>query len=124
MESTPTPPIPTGPISLGALAEAQLAAARGSASGRSARTVHGGHRSVLRQTLLAIAAGNRLDDHDNPGEATLQVLHGRVRLGTATGSQDATAGDLLVIPPQRHNLLALVDSVVLLTVALSAGGDR
>jgi quercetin dioxygenase-like cupin family protein len=106
------------PIPLGTLVETQLTAARESASGRSAHTVHGGRGSVLRQTLLAIAAGNRLDDHDSPGEATLQVLHGRVRLGTATGSQEATAGDLLVIPPERHNLHAIADSAVLLTVAL------
>jgi quercetin dioxygenase-like cupin family protein len=110
------------PIPLGAVVEAQLTAARESPSGRSAHTVHGGRGAVLRQTLLAIAAGNRLDDHDSPGEATLQVLHGRVRLGTATGSQEATAGDLLVVPPERHNLLATVDCAVLLTVALPGAG--
>ncbi|OZM76720.1 hypothetical protein [Pseudonocardia sp. MH-G8] len=109
-------------IPLGTVVEAQLTTARESASGRSARTVHGGRGSVLRQTLLALTAGNRLDDHDTPGEATLQVLHGQVRLGTSTDSQEATAGDLLTIPPERHNLLAVVDSAVLLTVALPAAG--
>ncbi|GAB3982705.1 cupin domain-containing protein [Plantactinospora veratri] len=70
-------------ISLTSLLEAQLTSARESSSGRSARTVHGGHGHALRQTLLALAAGQSLADHDNPGEATLQVLHGRVRLTTA-----------------------------------------
>jgi quercetin dioxygenase-like cupin family protein len=111
------------PIALGALVTAQLGRAREAAGGRSARTVHGGRGSVLRQTLLALTAGNRLADHDAPGEATLQVLHGRVRLGTSTGAQEGTAGDLLVVPPQRHDLLAVVDSAVLLTVAVPAAAD-
>jgi quercetin dioxygenase-like cupin family protein len=31
---------------------------------------------VLRQTVIALAAGQTLDEHENPGEATLHVLHG------------------------------------------------
>ena len=87
-------------------------------SGRSAHTVHGGHEHALRQTLIALTAGSGLAEHDSPGEATLQVLRGRVRLTTAGESAEAAAGDLLVIPPQRHSLEAIDDSAVLLTVAL------
>ena len=43
-------------------------------------TVCGGHEHVLRQTLIALRAGSHLDEHASPGEATLQVLHGRVSL--------------------------------------------
>lgn len=60
-------------ISLTALAREQLAAAHRAASGRSARTVYGGHQHALRQTVVALTAGSSLSDHDSPGEATLQV---------------------------------------------------
>jgi quercetin dioxygenase-like cupin family protein len=103
--------------SLTALARHQLDQARAASSGRSAHTVYGGHEHVLRQTLIALAAGRALDEHENPGEATLHVLHGRVRLMTANTSWDGTTGDLLTIPPGRHSLEALEDTAVLLTVA-------
>ena len=66
--------------SLTALAREHLETARAASSGRSAHTVYGGHEHSLRQTLIALTAGSRLDEHDSPGEATLQVLHGRVSL--------------------------------------------
>ncbi|MFI5896588.1 cupin domain-containing protein [Actinoplanes sp. NPDC051513] len=103
--------------SLTELAEKNLTEARNAHSGRSAHTVHGGHASTLRQTLIALIAGQRLDEHENPGEATLYVLTGRVRLTSGDDGQDAGAGDLLIIPDARHALEALQDSVVLLTVA-------
>ena len=67
-------------LSLTALADEQIAAARASSAGRSARTIHGGHTHALRQTVLALLAGQALGEHESPGEATLQVLVGRVRL--------------------------------------------
>lgn len=104
-------------ISLTALAHQHLQAAKVASSGRSAHTVYGGHEHVLRQTLIALALGRTLDEHENPGEATLQVLHGRVRLTTGDVSWDGAAGDHLVIPDSMHGLEALEDCVVLLTVA-------
>lgn len=103
-------------MSLTALAQEQLAAARAGSAGRSAVTVHGHHDYVLRQTLIALVEGQALAEHDSPQEATLQVLQGRVRLGTADDSWEGGAGDLLVIPPARHDLQALEDAVVLLSV--------
>lgn len=102
--------------SLTALGRQHLAAAKAASSGRSAHTVYGGHEHSLRQTLLALSAGSALDDHDSPGEATLLVLQGRVRLTSPHASWDGTPGDHLTIPPTRHGLQALEDSVVLLTV--------
>ena len=67
-------------ISLTALAREQLVLAQNAPSGRSAHTVYGGHEHTLRQTLIALAAGRKLDEHENPGEATVYVLQGRVRL--------------------------------------------
>ena len=66
-------------MSLTALARQLADKAENSKSGRSARTVYGGHEHVLRQTVIALAAGQRLDEHENPGEATVYVLTGRVR---------------------------------------------
>src|SRR6266568_7682629 len=67
-------------ISLTALARQHLESARSASSGRSAHTVYGGHEHSLRQTLMAMTAGSTMDDHESPGEATLQVLQGRVRV--------------------------------------------
>ena len=70
-------------VSLNHLADEQLATARSATSGRSALTVHGGHDHMLRQTLIALAAGKELAEHNSPGQATLQVLRGRVRVHEA-----------------------------------------
>ena len=100
-----------------ALVREQLrSAAHTASSGRSARTVYGGHEHVLRQTLIALTAGHGLDEHDSPGEATLHVLHGRVRLAAGGVEWDGSAGDLLIVPQERHTLHAIEDSAVLLTV--------
>jgi quercetin dioxygenase-like cupin family protein len=106
-------------VLLTALAPQHLAAAQAAHSGRSAHTVYGGHQHTLRQTLIALTAGTTLDDHESPGEATLQVLHGRVRLTSPDTSWDGRPGDHLVIPATRHGLHAADNSVVLLTVAKS-----
>lgn len=103
--------------SLTALVRHQLELARSASSGRSAHTVYGGHEHALRQTLIALAAGRMLDEHENPGEATVHVLHGRVRLSAGDTSWDGSAGDLLTVPDAPHALAALEDAAVLLTVA-------
>ncbi|MDO3704450.1 cupin domain-containing protein [Micromonospora sp. C28SCA-DRY-2] len=103
-------------LSLSQLAEEQLASAREASSGRSGRSLHPGQHHRLRQTLVALLGGRSLDEHESPGEATLQVLRGRVRLTAGEQSCPGGPGDLLVIPPRRHALHADEDAVVLLTV--------
>lgn len=71
----------------------------------------------MRQTMIALRAGSQLDEHENPGEATVQVLHGRVALTAGEDTWNGSPGDLLVVPNSRHALEAIEDSVVLLTVA-------
>jgi quercetin dioxygenase-like cupin family protein len=106
-------------FSLTALAREQLEIARQASSGRSAATVYGGHEHVLRQTLIALTAGSMLDEHENPGEATLHVLRGRVQLASGDVAWEGTPGDLLIVPDARHSVNAIADSAVLLTVAKS-----
>jgi quercetin dioxygenase-like cupin family protein len=81
--------------------------------------VYGGHETTLRQTVIALVEGAQLAEHDNPGEATLQVVSGRVRLSAGDTSWEGRNGDLLVVPQRPHDLLALTDAVVLLSVGLS-----
>lgn len=102
--------------SLIALARHELGHAIDAPSGRSAKTVVGGHERRLRQTVMALRAGEELSAHENPGEATIQVLTGRVLLRFGDASWNGSVGDLLAIPDGMHSLEAVEDSVVLFTV--------
>lgn len=110
------------PFTLSELAEQQLQRAGEVSSGRSTTTVYGGRDCVLGQIMVALRKGAELAEHDNPGDATVHVLRGRARLGAGESWQDGAAGDLLVVPRTRHNLEALEDTVVLLTIAKHPAG--
>ena len=103
-------------ISLTRLADEQLEAAHASHAGRAAHTIHGGHDHLLRQTVIALTAGNALAEHTAPGQATLQVLRGHVRLRAGDDGWRGEAGDYLLIPRDKQSLHADDDAVVLLTV--------
>lgn len=103
-------------ISLDAIAREQQKKASTASSGRAAATVFGGHEKALRQTVIALTGGSELSEHANPGEATVLVLAGRVKLVSPDASWEARRGDLLAVPDARHTLLALEDASVLLTV--------
>ncbi|KAF4405057.1 MULTISPECIES: LuxR family transcriptional regulator [Streptomyces] len=105
-------------ISLRATAEEQLGAAHQASAGRSAVTAVGDNGGRLRQTVIALRGGERPTEHESPGEATVLVLTGRVRVSAGEeGVTEGTNGDLIVLPDDRHSLEVLEDSVVLLTVA-------
>lgn len=110
-------------VSIANLVAEQLDLALKSSQGRSAHTIHGGHDQHLRQTVLALRAGSQLAEHESPGEATLQVLHGDVELTVGADSWAGSAGDLVAIPIERHALNALTDAAVLLTVCKSEVGS-
>ena len=86
-------------------------------------TVYGGHEHGLRQTLIALAAGRLLAEHHNTGEATVQVLRGRVRMHSNGDCWDGRPGDLLIVPRAAHDVEAVEDAVFLLTVT-KPGGRR
>ena len=103
-------------VSLDAIAREQQKKASSASSGRAAETVYGGHEKSLRQTVISLTGGTELTEHENPGESTVLVLAGRVRLSSAEVSWEGRRGDLLTVPDARHSLLALENSSVLLTV--------
>lgn len=98
---------------LAALADEHLAKARTDAHGRSAHVVI--HDGVLRQSVIALVSGTTLDEHNAPPAASLQVLRGRVAFTAGGRSEELSAGELHMIPKERHGLTALEDAVVLLT---------
>ena len=106
--------------SLTELAQSQLSGAREASSGRASVTVFGGRDHDLRQTVVALAEGRSLGEHESPGDASLQVLLGTVRMTAGAEVWEGGPGDYVVIPPHRHDLHADSDAVVLLTVATRA----
>lgn len=100
------------------LIEIHLAAARADERGRSAeRLLHDG---PLRQSILALAAGTELAEHNAPDAASLQVLVGRVRI-TGREPAEVGAGGLVVLTHERHAVVALEDSAFLLTTVTGVG---
>src|SRR5690554_5695322 len=103
--------------SLTALSRELLEDALRSSSGRSSRTVFGGHERVLRQTVVTLAAGQSMTEHVNPGEATIYVLRGRITLTAGPTTWHGMTGDHLIVPDLPHSVDATEDSAILLTVA-------
>ena len=62
------------------------------------------------------SVGNQ--DAPIPGPAAMLVLSGTARLAAGEDWVDVTAHQLFAIPPRRHSLHAVTDTVVLLSVAL------
>jgi quercetin dioxygenase-like cupin family protein len=110
-------------IALGALGDRLLAEAASASNGRCAVTIHGGHVNSLRQTAIGLAAGHTLNEHENTGEITLQLIRGRARVVAASGDAQLVAGDYVVIPPEWDSFEALEDTVVLLTAAVQGMPD-
>jgi quercetin dioxygenase-like cupin family protein len=103
--------------SLMTLADGLLRQALSVSSRRAVCRVDGGRPHLLYQSVIALARGQSFDGHDNPGEASVQVLRGRVRVIAGDDASDGSPGQLLIVPGVQHSLTALQDAVVLLTVA-------
>ncbi|WP_394551967.1 cupin [Agromyces sp. MMS24-JH15] len=98
------------------LATTHLAAARADEHGRSAELIL--RDGPMRQSIIALRSGVELAEHNSPAAASLQVLVGRVRV-TGQEVSEVAAGRLDVLTHHRHAVLALEDSVFLLTTVTS-----
>ena len=99
---------------LATLTQTHLDAARTAANGRSTELIVHDHQ--LRQTVIALTQGQALSEHNAPPAATIQVLHGSVRITAPSGSEDVVrAGELAQLRHERHAVEALEDAAFLLT---------
>jgi len=109
-------------VNLLEIATTQLAQAQQADSGRHSQTVYGGRENELRQTLICLIEGHELNEHDSPGEATVQVLVGAIDITTNDAVTRLAPGDFYVIAPTRHSVMAASDAAFLLTVATRGRG--
>lgn len=105
-----------GPVDLRRSAAHLLETAKGLDSGRSARTLTPGDGAPLKQTLLALEAGQQLQEHRAPGPTTLLGVEGTAVLTHDGGIVTLTEGVWAPCPQGPHALEAVSDAVVLLTV--------
>ncbi|WP_298457541.1 cupin [uncultured Cellulomonas sp.] len=99
---------------LATLAETHLAAALAAGKGRSAELIVHDHQ--LRQTVIALADGQSLSEHNAPPAATLQVLRGSVKVTAHDGGDVVVReGELVQLTHERHGVDALEDAAFLLT---------
>ena len=113
----------TSPLS-GPFAEIDLAAELAAlerepawtASGHNAKTLI--KYPTLRVVLIAIRQGGRIPGHETEGRITIQTVSGHVRVHAADRVFDLAAGRLLALDRSvRHDVEALADSAVVLTIA-------
>lgn len=98
------------------VAEDLLSTARDSKARRAASTLYGGRDAILRQTMIALLSDVDLAEHESPPEATIHVLRGSVQLRGVGREWELGTGAFMPIPPERHSVHAIEDSVLLLTV--------
>jgi|SRR5664279_2547122 quercetin dioxygenase-like cupin family protein len=107
-------------LSLTALADEHLELARQASSGRSGYKLYGGRDHQMHLTMIALASGHLLDEHNNPGEALVQIVSGQVLVRGGGETLTGSTGELLVVPDAPHSLEALEDSVIVL-MTVNAG---
>jgi quercetin dioxygenase-like cupin family protein len=72
----------------------------------------------LRVLLIAMEAGARMEQHHSDGRISIQVLEGSVRMRVQQQVKELSAGQLLAMDRSiKHDVEALVDTVLLLTIA-------
>lgn len=77
---------------------------------------------TLRLVLIAIGDGGRIPEHETAGRITIQTLSGHVRTHAAGRVFDMPAGRVVALDRSiRHELEAIGDSAVVLTIAWPEG---
>lgn len=96
-----------------------LEQARNADNGRQAKLL--AKDGPLRQSVIAMRAGEVLAEHNSPPAASVFLLKGRVKI---SAQEDATIeeGELEILTHYRHSVEALEDSVFLLTTVTSVPG--
>lgn len=73
----------------------------------------------LRTVLLAVKGGATIPEHKADGESSLQLLSGHVVVGVGGQRHELRPGQLLGLESEiRHDVEALEDSCLLLTVSM------
>lgn len=93
------------------------------ARGHNAKTI--AHYPDLRIVLIALAGGARLEKHQTIGRLSIQLLEGKVAMALDAERVELSAHQLLELAPNRaHDVEALEDSALLLTVAWPGSGQK
>jgi quercetin dioxygenase-like cupin family protein len=72
----------------------------------------------LRVVLMALQANARLAEHQTVGRVSIQVISGHVHIKASGRTFNLTTGSLLALDPMiRHDVTAIEESAILLTVA-------
>ena len=86
------------------------------AAGHSAKTL--AKHPDLRVVLMSFRAGVRIKEHRARGSVVIQTITGFIRVKLAAEEVELKAGSILVLEPSlAHDLEALEESTVLLTLA-------
>lgn len=96
-----------------------LEEARNSDKGRFAEILV--HDGPLRQTVIALRAGQVMAEHNSPPAASMYLIRGRVQV-TGQDRSDVAPGEITVLTHVRHGVEAFEDSVFLLTTVTSQTG--
>lgn len=95
------------------LTDAFLQSASSAPHGRTAEMVL--QDGPLRQSVLGLAEGTELADHESPPAGSVLVLRGEIDIVGASGTTTLETGMLSALPRERHSVRAKVDSTFLLT---------
>ena len=76
----------------------------------------------LRQTLIALRSGTELAPHNSPPAASILVLKGAINIVGAE-PDSLSEGELKALTHVRHGVLALEDSLFLLTTVTGIPGQ-
>lgn len=112
------PAPPEMPAALTSIGEDLLEEAASMSSGRAARTLTPGAHRPLKQTLIALTAGEALSEHSTNGPATIQLLRGAATITAGDVRLSLSAGQWATVPEGRHDLQASDDTLALITVAI------